>query len=119
MTRSPLALLAMAADLPDLLFDEQTRRRMAEVYDVDFEAVVRDFAEVPDEVMARVDVLLTGWESPRIDDAALDRAPRLRGIMPAAGSVKSTSHPSAGTEGSRCPRPLTPTPFRLPSMPSP
>ncbi|QLD13296.1 hydroxyacid dehydrogenase [Microbacterium oleivorans] len=41
-----------------------------------------------DAVLSEVDVLLTGWGSPVIDEAVLDRAPRLRLIAHAGGSVK-------------------------------
>lgn len=40
------------------------------------------------EELARVEVLLTGWGCPRIDEPVLDHAPKLAAILHAAGSVK-------------------------------
>lgn len=39
-------------------------------------------------LLAETDVLITGWGCPRLDEAVLDAAPRLRYILHAAGSVK-------------------------------
>jgi len=39
-------------------------------------------------MLAQVDILLTGWGCPPIDDEVLDAAPRLRYVLHAAGSVK-------------------------------
>jgi hypothetical protein len=39
-------------------------------------------------VLAEVDVLLTSWDCPRIDEAALELLPRLGAVVHAAGSVK-------------------------------
>nr|WP_306422828.1 hydroxyacid dehydrogenase [Paenarthrobacter aurescens] len=39
-------------------------------------------------MLAEVDILLTGWGCPMIDEAVLDAAPRLRYVLHAAGSVK-------------------------------
>ena len=89
MTDRPLAVLAMAEDLPDRLFDEAARAAMSEIFDVDFGAApVRDFAAVPDEILGQVEAIVTGWESPRIDRTVLVRAPRLRVVVHAGGTVK-------------------------------
>ena len=39
-------------------------------------------------LLARAEVLLTGWGCPPLDAAALERSPRLRAVVHAAGSVK-------------------------------
>lgn len=38
--------------------------------------------------LAQVDVLITGWGAPMVDEAVLDTAPRLSAILHTAGSVK-------------------------------
>lgn len=52
-----------------------------------------------DAVLAEVDVLITGWGSPVIDEAVLDRAPRLQLIAHAGGSVKGHVGPAAWERG--------------------
>jgi phosphoglycerate dehydrogenase-like enzyme len=48
-----------------------------------------------DEVLARADVLLGHWGCLVVDDALLDRAPRLRMLAYAAGTVRDTATPAA------------------------
>lgn len=50
---------------------------------------IRDF-HTPEgkALLAEADILITGWGCPKIDDAVLDAAPRLRYVLHAAGSVK-------------------------------
>ncbi|MEU3460404.1 hydroxyacid dehydrogenase [Streptomyces sp. NPDC006733] len=45
-------------------------------------------------VLAGVDLLLTGWGAPVLDDALLTRAPRLRAVLVAAGSVRHLTTPA-------------------------
>lgn len=53
------------------------------------ETPLESFDEAADRgVLAEVEVLVTGWEAPMIDAAILERAPRLRAVVHAAGSVK-------------------------------
>ncbi|GLZ81697.1 dehydrogenase [Actinorhabdospora filicis] len=81
----PRALLAMAPGLPGQLFDERQRARLASLADL-----VRPDAvgEIPDGA-ADVELLVTGWNAPRLDAAALDRLPNLRLVAHAAGTVKT------------------------------
>lgn len=57
-----------------------------------------DAADVAD-VLAEVEVLVTGWEAPLIDPGVLDRTPRLRAIVHAAGSVKHHVTPACWERG--------------------
>jgi phosphoglycerate dehydrogenase-like enzyme len=61
--------------------------RLTAFADVDARLLVSDFAKHSD-VVARADFLLTGWGSPRVTDAVLEAAPRLRLIAHSAGTVK-------------------------------
>lgn len=51
------------------------------------------------EALAQAEVLVTGWGTQLIDDAVLDRAPRLRAIVHAAGSVKHHVTPACWARG--------------------
>lgn len=84
----PVVVPAMRPDLPDLLFDDQTRRRLEQVADVDWSPVDDAGTTAARARLAGCDVLLTGWGSPRVDAAVLDAMPRLRLVAHAAGTVK-------------------------------
>ena len=87
--RKPRVALSMQDDnLRDALFSDRLRRRLESVARCDFSQVIQDFEAIPDDVLADVDVLLTGWFAPRVDAAVLDRMPRLGLIAHAGGSVK-------------------------------
>lgn len=80
---------AMSPDLPERLFDEQAAANITKAAEPYWPAI-DDFSR-PDfaRVLAETDVLLTGWGCPVLDVAALDRMPRLRAVLHAAGSVKA------------------------------
>ncbi|MEU9420401.1 hydroxyacid dehydrogenase [Streptomyces sp. NPDC048272] len=64
---------------------------LVRVADVDPELLLTDFAHPDPELdrrLAEVEVLFTGWGCPLLDAAALERMPRLRAVVHAAGSVK-------------------------------
>lgn len=69
-TAAHFARLEAVADLPD-------RQPLTDLGDARATAL-----------LAGADVLLTGWGCPLLDEAALARAPRLRAIVHAAGTVK-------------------------------
>lgn len=60
--------------------------RLTATADVDPSTAVQDFGSVAD--LADVEVLITGWGCPPIDEEVLSRAPRLRAIIHTGGSVK-------------------------------
>ncbi|WP_461012167.1 hydroxyacid dehydrogenase [Streptomyces capparidis] len=65
------------------------RQRLRALTDLLAEAPLTDFATPRARaVLARAQVLVTGWGSPRIDAAALDAAPRLRAVVHTGGTVK-------------------------------
>jgi phosphoglycerate dehydrogenase-like enzyme len=99
VTARPVVALAMGDPaLPDALFSDRLRTRLAATADVDLAAVVTDFGRSPVD-LARVEVLLTGWGCPRIDAAALDRLPVLRLVAHAAGTVKGHVDPVCWERG--------------------
>ncbi|WP_106286541.1 NAD(P)-dependent oxidoreductase [Isoptericola sp. CG 20/1183] len=84
--------------LPDL-FDATARDRLVAVADVAPEAVTAADGEGVDRVLRDVEVLVTGWGAPRLDAELLARAPRLRAVVHAAGSVKKFVTEEVWTRG--------------------
>ncbi len=90
MTDRPVALFALAAEHWPLLFPPTVRQRLGELADIDTDLVVDSFDDP--RVAGRLDdleVLITGWGCPPLDDDFLARAPKLRAVLHAAGSVKA------------------------------
>lgn len=92
--RRPRALLTMSPGAVDNVFPPAVRRRLAEVADLRRPHPVDDFssAAVAAE-LADVEVLVTGWGCPPVDAAVLRRAPRLRAVIHAAGTVRTFLSP--------------------------
>jgi phosphoglycerate dehydrogenase-like enzyme len=82
------AALAMSAASHDRVVDETFLRRLRAVVDLDDTLLVDFTGPAALEVLAGVDLLVTGWGCPVLDAAALDAAPRLRAVVHAAGSVR-------------------------------
>lgn len=100
LTERPLILLAMnRPDLRDQLLPDRLVERLRAVGEIDLDLVAHSYAEVDDEVLARVQVIFGGWGVPRLDAAALDRMPRLRLVAYAAGSVRSFVTPQVYERG--------------------
>jgi phosphoglycerate dehydrogenase-like enzyme len=97
--RPKVALAMQDAELRDALFSKRLRSRLESICDCDFSMVIQDFDTTPDEAIRDVDVLLTGWFSPRIDATVLARMPRLRLIAHAGGSVKGHILPECWEQG--------------------
>lgn len=79
----------MHAELVPRLVAPDTMARLTALADVDPALVAEDFA-APEiaEVLGEVEVIVSSWGSPKIDEAVLDAAPRLRAVLHAAGSVR-------------------------------
>nr|WP_203645890.1 hydroxyacid dehydrogenase [Streptomyces sp. SID14478] len=74
----------------DDVFPPAVRARLEETADIQPPRVVREFSSPQARAaLAECEVLLTGWGCPAIDTAVLDRAPRLRAVIHAAGTVKT------------------------------
>lgn len=85
----PTIVLAMAPALTTELFDETVHARLRAAGEVpDAEPLARFDDPRADGLLAAADVLLTSWGCPPIDAAVLARAPRLRAVIHAAGTVK-------------------------------
>ncbi|WP_234018963.1 MULTISPECIES: hydroxyacid dehydrogenase [unclassified Streptomyces] len=84
----PRALFAMGRSHHDALFPPASAQRLTRHVDIDPQYVAEDFDRVPDQVLAAVEVLITSWGCPPLDDPLLDRMPALKAVVHAAGSVK-------------------------------
>ncbi|MGW0810589.1 hydroxyacid dehydrogenase [Nonomuraea sp. NPDC002799] len=85
----PKTLLAMGHDVAARLVTGPARERLITIADVDPDLVAADFADpAVAGALATAEVLWTSWWCPPITQDVLDRAPRLRAIVHAAGSVK-------------------------------
>ncbi|GAA1414209.1 hydroxyacid dehydrogenase [Streptomyces thermospinosisporus] len=87
--RRPRALLAMHGHLAARLFDEAALRRLTTLAELDPDLVVDDFTTPAAERALRdTEVIVSCWGCPPLTPAVLGRAPRLRAVVHAAGSVK-------------------------------
>jgi phosphoglycerate dehydrogenase-like enzyme len=96
----PQALFAMTAENVSQVFPPKVLARLRESVDIDPALVAEDFADPRvREVLARTEILVTGWGCPRLDAAVLDAAPGLRAILHSAGSVKGFTTPEVWRRG--------------------
>ncbi|MEY9930113.1 phosphoglycerate dehydrogenase-like enzyme [Catenulispora sp. GP43] len=85
----PHLVLAMRPALRPLLFDAAAEARLAELAETDPGLVVTDFGDPAAAVaLERAEVLISGWDCPVLDEAALARMPALRAVLHSGGSVK-------------------------------
>lgn len=99
-TRPTVVLAMLEALAPHLL--GETMARLETVADVpDPVPIERWDDDRADALLARADVLLTGWLCPPIDGHVLDRAPRLRLVAHGAGTVKEHLTPEVWARGVR------------------
>ncbi|WP_205327099.1 hydroxyacid dehydrogenase [Glycomyces sp. YM15] len=100
MADLPKALFAMDPVFTPQLFPEPLMRRLGAVLDIDPGTVVERFdGPGTDEALANVEVIVSGWGAPALDAAVLDRAPKLRAVLHAAGSVKGHVREEVWTRG--------------------
>ena len=88
MTHRPTAVFAMdPVHLPQL-FPAELMDRLHTLARIDPAVCVRDFA-APGAELTEVEVLITGWGCPPIDDTALAALPKLGAVLHTAGSVRA------------------------------
>ncbi|MEU6352015.1 hydroxyacid dehydrogenase [Streptomyces sp. NPDC047072] len=100
MSERPLALFAMTAENVPLVFPPEVLARLREAVDIDPALVAEDLTDPAlADVLARTEILVTGWGCPRLDAAVLDAAPKLRAVLHSAGSVKGFATPAVWRRG--------------------
>jgi phosphoglycerate dehydrogenase-like enzyme len=89
MPESPRILAVLSPNVPfDDLFDAAACTRIESVARWKTPGRAYGAEDIPGQELAEADVILGGWGMPVLDDAFLDRAPNLRAVIYAAGSVK-------------------------------
>jgi phosphoglycerate dehydrogenase-like enzyme len=102
MRARPIAVLAMAPALTPDLFTPEHHARLATLAELpDPQPLTRFDDERAAPLLARAEILLTAWGSPRIDAAVLAQAPHLAAIIHAAGTVKGHVDPLCFERGVR------------------
>nr|WP_233580668.1 hydroxyacid dehydrogenase [Streptomyces triticirhizae] len=98
--RLPQAALAMFPDLPDRLFTPAQLARLRELADLGDGSVLTEFTSPAARArLGEVEVLITGWGSPVVDEATLAAAPNLRAVLHSAGTVKGHLSPACWERG--------------------
>lgn len=98
--RRPHAALTMWSDLPAQLFGADVAGRLGGTVDVLGSITDGDITTAGDWV-ADVELLIAGWGAPCLDARALDRMPKLRGVVYTAGSVRGVMTDEAYARGIR------------------
>jgi phosphoglycerate dehydrogenase-like enzyme len=95
----PRAAFAMQSDLQFSLFDNEGLERLEHILDLDRELCLTDFDAADPELLASIEVLVTGWGAPVVGRRELELMPRLRAIFHAAGTVKGHLMPDVWDRG--------------------
>ncbi|MEU2509845.1 hydroxyacid dehydrogenase [Streptomyces sp. NPDC007863] len=85
-TTRPRALFAMGRRHWDAMFPPAEIQRLTAYVDIDPDHVAEDLTDEP--ALADVEILITSWGCPLLDEETLARAPALKAIVHAAGSIK-------------------------------
>jgi phosphoglycerate dehydrogenase-like enzyme len=98
-TRKPPAVLAMDERAAGAIVKPEVRQRLGECVEL-AEAVLTDFTtDEARQLLAGVELLITGWGCPPLDAEALAHAPRLRAVAHTAGSIRGHITPACWDRG--------------------
>lgn len=96
----PVILLAMTERLIGQFFPAALRTRLDALGEVVASPTPDDhLSAAARPMLARADVIVTGWDTALVDDAVLDAAPRLRVVVHTAASVKNIVSPACYARG--------------------
>ncbi|MEU4223449.1 hydroxyacid dehydrogenase [Nonomuraea sp. NPDC026600] len=94
MARRPVAVFAIAPWAFHDVFPADLVTRLRQSVDVDTTVTFTSFdGEQAARALATAEILLTGWDCPRIDAGVMEAAPGLRALVHAAGTVKAIVDP--------------------------
>ena len=99
MTRRPRVLLSMWEDVVPEVFPPRLRDALHRTVDLLDDRPLHSLDDPVAEHLPEAELLLTSWGAIHVDDDLLARAPRLRGIFHAAGSVKNVVGDAAWRRG--------------------
>lgn len=80
-------------------FDDRRLDRLRSLIATTSPVRADDLGPLPDDQLAKVEILLTGWGTPHLDLATLVRLPRLAAVVHCAGSVKHLVSPALWQRG--------------------
>ena len=99
------------APRPPALFAMESHQLVAELFSADALCDLARVVALDDEVLtpgstvsassADIEILITGWGAPSLDERVLARWPRLRAVVHSAGSVKRLVTPAVWERGIR------------------
>lgn len=90
MTHRPSAAMAMGPEVADLVLPAELRERLARSVRLAPAALTGGLSDADAlATLADTEILVSGWGCPRLTADVLARAPRLRAVVHAAGTVKS------------------------------
>jgi phosphoglycerate dehydrogenase-like enzyme len=96
----PRLAFAMAADKTRLVFDQSALARLNHICEIVTEAPLEDFSTAAArDILAGIDILVTGWGCPFVSREVLASAPNLKLIAHAAGTVKYHLDPAVYEAG--------------------
>jgi phosphoglycerate dehydrogenase-like enzyme len=102
LTARPTVVLAMHPELTRGLVAPEQLGRLCALCELPDAAPLASFGDPrADGLLGRAEVLLTGWGCPPLLPSVLDRAPRLRLVAHAAGTVKNHVTPECFARGVR------------------
>lgn len=87
------AIFAMPRDQQHLMFTPRQLEELSSLLAIDIGHTVPTLDGASEEQLGEVEVLLTGWGSPRIDAVALGRMPHLRAVVHTAGTMRHIATP--------------------------
>ncbi|MGW8955512.1 hydroxyacid dehydrogenase [Streptomyces sp. NPDC055709] len=96
----PVLGVALRTSILGDVFPPDVVARLAALGEVEPGVVFSDFrSDAKRDLLARTEVLLTGWGCPRLDEEVMALAPRLRAVIHAAGSVRHHVTPAVFEAG--------------------
>jgi len=85
----------------DLVVGEVQRREFEEFLDFPLPESTTDLAQIPESVSNSIEVIVSGWGVPTMDEDFLNRFPKLKVVFHAAGSVKIFTRDALWNRGIR------------------
>ena len=82
------ALYILAAGRYELIYGPEEREEIASLVEVIAPQQTRESIAAAPELLARADLIFSGWGGPRLDAAFLAAAPNLKVIFYGAGTVR-------------------------------
>lgn len=99
MELKPKAMFAMAEGLQHRLFRPDQLHELNEMVHIDVTTTLTSWPVVPTPQLDEVEILITGWGAPMVDESALNQMPSLSALLHTAGTVKHTVTPAVFEAG--------------------